>query len=371
MESGGVRIKIVLPPRVAASAAASNDTTLIDADAPELDEAPLPNDDGGGSSVGAAGSAKKKYKSGRHKTIGERAADAKVLCDRLEKTVILQFGSRNMRVGLGVELSPRTVPAVVAYRTSGHVAADAVCFPSSVAVAPDVARASIAEAAPHVRARESEVAHLAALQRRANSSGTALLPVADPSLSSSSSDATPWHWTDVSQRPRVLCGHDALRVPVAAPYRLVAPLRRGNLNTGEHASLQHVIDALVHLVRHAMNSVLGIAGHRFPQYSVALVVGDSWTQVETCAVYGALFNELEFASVFAHQESVLACFGCGVSSALVIDLGAEKTSVCCGAMLVAVSVCIMSVRVCLYFYLTQTPSCVFLVFFLSFIVPSR
>ena len=30
-----------------------------------------------------------------------------------------------------------------------------------------------------------------------------------------------------------------------------------------------------------------------------------------------------------HQQSVLSCFGAGVSSGCVIDIGSQKTSVCC------------------------------------------
>jgi hypothetical protein len=60
----------------------------------------------------------------------------------------------------------------------------------------------------------------------------------------------------------VLCGELALQLPDHAPYRLVAPLMRGNFNASTQ-SVQAVVDALVHLVRHAMNAAVGVAGHTF------------------------------------------------------------------------------------------------------------
>ena len=42
-----------------------------------------------------------------------------------------------------------------------------------------------------------------------------------------------------------------------------------------------------------------------------------------------IFLQLGFQKLYFHLESVLACLGTAVSSALVVDIGHEKINVCC------------------------------------------
>lgn len=42
-----------------------------------------------------------------------------------------------------------------------------------------------------------------------------------------------------------------------------------------------------------------------------------------------IFRQLEFQKLYVHLESILACLGTAVSSALVVDIGHEKINVCC------------------------------------------
>ena len=42
-----------------------------------------------------------------------------------------------------------------------------------------------------------------------------------------------------------------------------------------------------------------------------------------------IFIQLGFQKIYIHLESVLACLGTAVSSALVVDVGHEKINICC------------------------------------------
>lgn len=65
------------------------------------------------------------------------------------------------------------------------------------------------------------------------------------------------------------------------------------------------------------------------EYIAAVAVPDEFSRRETIALLEIFLVRLGFGSVVLHVESVLACFGAGVSSACVVDIGAGKTRVCC------------------------------------------
>lgn len=40
-------------------------------------------------------------------------------------------------------------------------------------------------------------------------------------------------------------------------------------------------------------------------------------------------RDLAFKSIYLHLESIVACYGATVSSACVVDIGAETLNICC------------------------------------------
>ncbi len=43
----------------------------------------------------------------------------------------------------------------------------------------------------------------------------------------------------------------------------------------------------------------------------------------------AFLKDLAFKSIYLHLESIVACYGATVSSACVVDIGAETLNICC------------------------------------------
>lgn len=60
-----------------------------------------------------------------------------------------------------------------------------------------------------------------------------------------------------------------------------------------------------------------------------IVVPDVFDRIYITTIVSILLDELQFSSVFLHQESVCSALGVGVISACVIDMGDQKTSVTC------------------------------------------
>lgn len=67
----------------------------------------------------------------------------------------------------------------------------------------------------------------------------------------------------------------------------------------------------------------------YKYYRAVLVVPDSFDKNHIKEMMNILLCKLGFSSAIIHQESVSSVFGCGLSAACVVDVGDEKTSICC------------------------------------------
>ncbi|VDP96004.1 unnamed protein product [Echinostoma caproni] len=74
---------------------------------------------------------------------------------------------------------------------------------------------------------------------------------------------------------------------------------------------------------------VGIPRSSFPSYRAILVIGDVFRRTEVRHMVGLLLTRLRFGRVFVHQVGVCATYSVGLPTACVIDLGEEKTTVCC------------------------------------------
>jgi actin-related protein 8 len=65
------------------------------------------------------------------------------------------------------------------------------------------------------------------------------------------------------------------------------------------------------------------------KYAVVLAIPDAFSKREITDIVSLLLDRMGFGAVGLHLESVLSCFGAGVSSACVLDIGAQKTMITC------------------------------------------
>ncbi len=64
-------------------------------------------------------------------------------------------------------------------------------------------------------------------------------------------------------------------------------------------------------------------------FSCIIVVPDVFIRLHIKQMISMIFVKIGFNRIYMHLESVLACLGTAVSSALVVDIGHEKINVCC------------------------------------------
>lgn len=139
-------------------------------------------------------------------------------------------------------------------------------------------------------------------------------------------------WTNTSvNRPSFLVGDEALLVKPNSGYNIHWPMRRGQLNLhgSVGGSLTAVLNDLESIWSAAISDYLNIPIKDLKHYRAVLIIPDSYNKWHVRELTNLLLTRLGFAACFVQQESVCSVFGAGVSTCCVVDVGDQKTSVCC------------------------------------------
>ncbi|XP_013043939.2 actin-related protein 8 isoform X1 [Anser cygnoides] len=138
-------------------------------------------------------------------------------------------------------------------------------------------------------------------------------------------------WTNTSNHPEFLVGEEALYVNPLDSYNIHWPIRRGqlNLHTGPGGSLTAVLADLEVIWSHAIQKYLEIPLKDLKYYRCILLIPDIYNKQHVKELVNMILMKMGFSGIVVHQESVCATFGSGLSSACIVDVGDQKTSVCC------------------------------------------
>ncbi|XP_066300577.1 actin-related protein 8-like isoform X4 [Branchiostoma lanceolatum] len=138
-------------------------------------------------------------------------------------------------------------------------------------------------------------------------------------------------WTDTSSKPEYLVGQEVLYLHPSECYNVHWPMACGqlHLHSGPGGSLTAVLADLETIWTTAIEKFLDIPIEDLKHYRCILLVPDIYNRQHIKELINLLLNRLGFSAAIAHQESVCATFGSGVASACVVDVGDQKTAVCC------------------------------------------
>ena len=143
-------------------------------------------------------------------------------------------------------------------------------------------------------------------------------------------------WTEVSTRPGdtpgFICGKGALRIPddSVPRYRLFWPLKSGWYNEQEYSQKKDIFDDITVIIEQALSNQLGLTARKeWSQYSCVFVIPDLYERQYVIQTLDNLMRDFGFNKVCFMQESLAATYGAGYLSACVVDIGAQKTSICC------------------------------------------
>ena len=155
-------------------------------------------------------------------------------------------------------------------------------------------------------------------------------------------------WTEIPSQPgdgpAFFTGKDALRIPDDSNprYKLFWPLQHGWYNEEAYSDKKDIFNDISAIIEEAIKKELNLRRKRdWSQYGCVFIVPDIYEKRYVVQSLEMLIRDFGFSKVAFIQESLAATFGAGYVQACVVDVGAQKTSICC----VEEGMCIESSRV--------------------------
>lgn len=159
---------------------------------------------------------------------------------------------------------------------------------------------------------------------------------APPETISEHNDPLRIDWTELPANPKdapgFFTGKEALRIPEKSDprYKLFWPLQHGWFNEQEYSDKKALFNDISTIIEEAIKTQLNLRRKRdWAQYGCVFVVPDLYEKQYVVQALDMLMREFGFGKVSFIQESLAATFGAGYTSACVVDVGAQKTSICC------------------------------------------
>ena len=159
-----------------------------------------------------------------------------------------------------------------------------------------------------------------------------------PDTISEHNDASRIDWTEipthVKSAPEYITGKEALRIPEQSRprYKLHWPIRYGWINERDYSSKKFVYQDIYKIIEDAVRSQLGLplrTRRDWAQYGCVFIIPDLYDRNYVTSLLDMALADFGFGRVCFFQESLAASFGAGYTTTCIVDIGAQKTSICC------------------------------------------
>ncbi|KAJ5753639.1 uncharacterized protein N7511_007792 [Penicillium nucicola] len=275
------------------------------------------------------------------------------------KVIVIHMGSQNLRIGLASDALPKTVPMVIARKSATSESEDyAEPKPKRFKAEDDSElepeKAFGTEWSSQFNRMSADLkVHMRQNKRRMLPNSKEMVVNYNrrtvPEIISEHNDPMRVEWTELSNPPpEYVVGQPALRIPDASKprYKLYWPIKNGWCNEKDYESKRSLFLDISLILEDAIQNQLGLPSKKdWTHYSCVIVIPDLYDKAYVTQILEMLMREFVFARVCFIQESLAATFGAGFTSACVVDIGAQKTSICC----VEEGMCIENSRVNLKF----------------------
>ncbi|KAK6346466.1 actin-like protein arp8 [Orbilia blumenaviensis] len=283
------------------------------------------------------------------------------------RVIIVHPGSRNLRIGRASDALPKTIPNVIARQhTQSEWEEDPDPRPKRLRTDEESKedQEDVSDNTPHRRTRGSsrksasvaekepsyvessfqslfnEISQELKTQMRQNK--RRVLPNSREGVINHNKKYVPENikehndpyraeWTPVEANLLHFVGHDALHIADNSlpRYKLFWPLRDGVFNEHDYVSKRRWHEDVTVILRESFLKELNIGPGDYEGLSAVLVIPDLYDRVYVTEMLDLLLREFRFSQVCLFQESVAATYGAGFSSACIVDIGAQKTSISC------------------------------------------
>ncbi|PWW73583.1 actin-like ATPase domain-containing protein [Tuber magnatum] len=260
------------------------------------------------------------------------------------KVVVIHTGSQNMRIGLASDALPKTFPNCIARKADKAEYEEEERCPKRMKVAEED-EDSDDEGPRFGEEFETQFNTMSnELKVRMRHNKRRILPNSrdlvlsynhrtPPETIKEHNDPYRVEWTDTGKNraPDHFVGNEALRIPDNSTprYRLFWPIQYGTFNERDYQSKRRVLEDISVILEEGIERELNIEKKDLRLYSAVLVVPDLYDKNYVTEMLNLLLKEFWFAQVCIIQESLAATFGAGFSQACIVDIGAQKTSICC------------------------------------------
>lgn len=132
--------------------------------------------------------------------------------------------------------------------------------------------------------------------------------------------------------PHYYTGQAALRIPDDSKprYKLSWPIKHGYFNEAEYQSSEDIRRDFSLIIEEAIKNQLGLPRMKeWSQYGCVFVIPDLYDRNYVNYVLDLILREFGFGRVCFMQESLSGSYGAGYPSCVMVDVGAQKTSICC------------------------------------------
>lgn len=161
-------------------------------------------------------------------------------------------------------------------------------------------------------------------------------------------------WTELPSNPKAapdyITGKAALRIPDQSKprYKLYWPIRYGWVNERDYESKRFLYQDIRNIIEDAVKMQLGLSLNTrrdWAQYGCVFIIPDLYDRTYVTSLLDMALSDFGLGRVCFFQESLAASFGAGFTTTCIVDIGAQKASICC----VEEGMCIENSRVNLKF----------------------
>lgn len=265
------------------------------------------------------------------------------------KVIVIHPGSQNLRIGLSSDALPKTVPMVIAKKAPMNESEEGDAEPRPKRMKLDDGTWEEPEKQFGKEFSKTYTAMCNDLKARMRLNKRRVLPNSKEMVINYNRrtpyDSIPEHndplrieWTELPSDPKAapewITGRDALRIPDNSKprYKLYWPIRNGWVNERDYKSTQVIFHDILLIVTDAIKSQLGLnlrTRRDWAQYGCVFIIPDLYERAYVINLLDMALRDLGFGKVCFIQESLAASFGAGYTTTCIVDIGAQKTSVCC------------------------------------------
>lgn len=232
-----------------------------------------------------------------------------------ERTIVIQPGSRYLKIGLAKDAFPKLVPHVIARKSQSMFPLE----PPSWSLPAEDLKAALQERNKQAKKKSPPNIYTSISSYNAST---------EPQQIPLHNDSYAFEWTTTKGKP-FICGKDALRINPEEGYQLTWPLKRGTIDRLRYSSYRDASEDLELIWRDAIEHHLQVNRSNFGDYAFMLVVPATITGWEVKTYSEIVLNGLRGKAISFISEPVASTFCAGISSGCVVDMGSQTTTICC------------------------------------------